>query len=535
MAVCERFGKGDPEEAIEEFNKLMKTGSVTEYLEKFEQLKSMVMLSLPDQPDSYYKSYFFSGLKKEIVSMVRMTRPLTLADTIEAAKLQERNLEAIRKTQGKMMHKYTPSPGTPLVNKQNFTPHTKMKWPNFQYKKLEPVSNRNTKTGTHAVDQFRKITPSELSYRREKGLYFKCAEPYTLGHVCKQAHLNYILIDDPWGVGENSDEPGKDTEEFCDCPEGELSNENIELSIHALAGGTEHKTLKLRGKIAGREIIILVDSGSTHCFIDERLAKIIQLPAIGNPLTVRVANGEQLKSRQLQGPLQWEMQGNKFTHQFNTLKLGSYHMVLGVDWLARYSPIEFDFRQLSMRFLQGSQLVELKREVSELKLKAIKGSKLAKWRRKQAYGITAQLYVMEEGKKDTEVIPAEMKELLDRFDEVFVEPQGMPPRRSHDHSIPLKEGATPFQVRPYTCPYVQKSKIERLVREILQMGIIQPSNSHFASPVLLVKKKDGSWRSCVDYRQLNELTLKDKFPMPLIDELLDELHGSKYFTKIDLM
>ncbi|XP_071907830.1 uncharacterized protein [Coffea arabica] len=186
------------------------------------------------------------------------------------------------------------------------------------------------------------------------------------------------------------------------------------------------------------EILILVDSGSTHCFIDERLAETIQLPAIGNPLTVRVADGEQLESRQLQGTIQWEMQGNKFTHQFNTLKLGSYHMVLGVDWLARYSPIEFDFRQLSMKFLQGKQPVELKREISKTKLKAIKGSKLAKWKKKQTYGITVQLYVMKEGEEDTEVIPAEMKSLLDQFEGVFAEPQGMPPRRSHDHSIPLK-------------------------------------------------------------------------------------------------
>ena len=205
-------------------------------------------------------------------------------------------------------------------------------------------------------------------------------------------------------------------------------------------------------------------------------------------------------------------------------------MVLGVDWLARYSPIEFEFRQLSMRFLQGRQPVELKGEVSELKPRAIKGSKLAKWKRKQAYGITAQLYVVEEEGEDPEVIPAEMKDLLGRFEGVFAEPQGMPPIRSHDHSIPLKEGAAPFQIRPYRCPYVQKSEIERLVKEILQMGIIQPSNSPFASPVQLVKKKDGSWRFCVDYRQLNELTPKDKFPMPLINEL----HGSRYFTEIDL-
>ena len=68
----------------------------------------------------------------------------------------------------------------------------------------------------------------------------------------------------------------------------------------------------------------------------------------------------------------------------------------------------------------------------------------------------------------------------------------MPPSRSHDHQIILKEGAKPFQVRPYRCPYIQKTKIERLMKEMLEIGIIQPSNSSFASPVSLVKKKDGT-------------------------------------------
>ena len=93
-----------------------------------------------------------------------------------------------------------------------------------------------------------------------------------------------------------------------------------------------------------------------------------------------------------------------------------------------------------------------------------------------------------------------MKELLRLFEKVFSEPQGMPLVRSHDHAIPLEEGAAPFENRPYRCPYVQKTKIEKLVKEMLQIQIIQPNNSSFASLVLLVKKKDGSWRFCIDYR-----------------------------------
>jgi hypothetical protein len=75
-------------------------------------------------------------------------------------------------------------------------------------------------------------------------------------------------------------------------------------------------------------------------------------------------------------------------------------------------------------------------------------------------------------------------------------------------------------------PYYQKFEIEKLIKELLAMGTIRPSQSSFSLPVLLVRKADGSWRMCVDYRALNKETVKDKFPIPVVEELLDELHGS---------
>jgi hypothetical protein len=134
------------------------------------------------------------------------------------------------------------------------------------------------------------------------------------------------------------------------------------------------------------------------------------------------------------------------------------------------------------------------------------------------------------------VVPRDdlLQSLLEAYADIFANPSGLPLQRRHDHKIHLLPGTAPVAVRPYHYPQLLKDEVERQCTDMLAQGTIRPSTSPFSYPVLLVKKADKSWRFCVDYRALNEKTVKDKFSIPVVDELLDELCGACFFTKIDL-
>ncbi|KAL4560839.1 hypothetical protein LXL04_032994 [Taraxacum kok-saghyz] len=117
-------------------------------------------------------------------------------------------------------------------------------------------------------------------------------------------------------------------------------------------------------------------------------------------------------------------------------------------------------------------------------------------------------------------IPHMFQSIIHKYNTVFEEPKTLPPHRSQDHAIPLLPNSTPPNIRPYRYPHSQKTEIERQVTEFLAADFIRPSNSPFSSPILLVKKKDDTWRMCVDYRALNKITIPDKYPIPNIDELV---------------
>ncbi|KAA3465422.1 reverse transcriptase [Gossypium australe] len=120
-------------------------------------------------------------------------------------------------------------------------------------------------------------------------------------------------------------------------------------------------------------------------------------------------------------------------------------------------------------------------------------------------------------------IPRDLLNLLEAFNDVFQTPVGLPPSRLQDHRIPLRDESMIVNMRTYYYPIIQKNEMERLIQKMSHNRIIRDSNSAFASPIVMVKEKDGSWHLCMDYRQLNKLTIRDNFPTLVIEELLDEL------------
>ncbi|KAL4339801.1 hypothetical protein GQ457_08G022490 [Hibiscus cannabinus] len=466
-------------DVIEEFNKIHQTSTMEEYQERFEALQPFMLQLNSHLGESYFISSFISGLKYIIRHKVRVHEPQTSADACRKAKIYELALEIEEKK------------------------------PKFSYRSPYQSSPTSQKvSASHPLTQPKQQTfaprpkQSLLDFRRSNNLCFKCGEKFAPGHQCKQKHLNMMEKLDP--LMEMVDQ--ELNEQPSDATEG-VPTEQLEISINALTGCVGSSTIRIPGSIKGKSLSILIDTGSTHSFTTTGWAKEGVELLQTHPLSITVANGEKLLSTAISKKLLWKMQGHCFEHDFRVLHLGGSDMVLRVDWMRKYSPITMDFNMMTLKFSKDDQVITLQGGTSPTTLKIISGEKIT--------------------------TPEYLQPLLEKYKSVFDEPNSLPPPRNHDHAITLLPGAQPVNLRPYRFPFSQKTEVEKQISDMLAASVIQNSKSPFASHCLLIKKKDGTWRLCVDYRQLNSLTVKNKYPIPVVDDLLDELSGAKYYSKLD--
>ncbi|GKA65587.1 putative nucleotidyltransferase, ribonuclease H [Tanacetum coccineum] len=141
----------------------------------------------------------------------------------------------------------------------------------------------------------------------------------------------------------------------------------------------------------------------------------------------------------------------------------------------------------------------------------------------------------DEGSSKVEV-PKVIERVHDEFKDVMPKelPKKLPPRREVDHTIELEPGSKPPAKAPYRMPPPKLEELRKQLKELIDVGYIRPSKAPYGAPVLFQRKKDGSLRMCIYYRALNKVTIKNKYPIPLIADLFDQLRKARYFTKLDL-
>jgi hypothetical protein len=177
--------------------------------------------------------------------------------------------------------------------------------------------------------------------------------------------------------------------------------------------------------------------------------------------------------------------------------------MLQVQWLHSLGTMALNFQNIFMRFSSKGKEIEL-RWIQGKSSKVISSSGMTKLFKKGHHGVIAQLCSLDV-QTSISSTPLDLQIVINNHSKVFGEMlEGLPPAQGHDHAIHLQLGSVPPNIRPYMYPYAHKSEIEHMIHDMLEVNIIQPSQSAFSSPVVTITKKDGSWRTCPNYRQLTK-------------------------------
>ncbi|KAM0887617.1 hypothetical protein ACQ4PT_028880 [Festuca glaucescens] len=504
-AVEEKFGADDHRKYMKQFLALKQKGTVEEYQAQFEQLSYQISMQNPHYDEQFFVSQFIKGLKSDIRSMVEAQVPDTVERAMLLATVQQEVLAAAKPWGQRAVHQGRVEAVAPRVE----------------------GAKQAIKLGTGELWKDRQLR----DYRRANNLCFRCGDKYDPTHQCHKKPAAELHVTELEQQAEILSEEVLNLMELHDLEEAT----QLSLSIHAMAGTEGSETLRLRAMVGNQVLLILVDSGSSNSFINASMAERLQCSRQTiESVPVKIANGQYMHCTEMVPDLTWWCQGETFSTSLRVLELGAYDAILGIDWLKQHSPMVTDWENHCLAFPYNNKFVKLKGIAAPTldKVEEIPIEQLLKWYKGNE--VWAMAIVKEDKEDELKSIHPEIQAVLEQFIDVFATPSTLPPERPYDHAIPLKPEATPFNSRPYRYSPAHKDEIERQVQSMLDSGVIVPSMSPYASPVLLIQKKDGSWRFCIDYRRLNELTVKNTFPMPVIDELLDELGGARVFSKLDL-
>ncbi|KAL0554265.1 hypothetical protein IC582_008182 [Cucumis melo] len=449
---------------------------------------------------------FVRGLRLDIQGLVRAFRPATHADALRLAVdliLQERANSSKTAGRGSTSGQKRKAEQQPVpVPQQNFRPGGEFR--SFQQKPFEAGEAARgkplcTTCGKHHLGRCLFGTRT----------CFKCRQE---GHTADRCPLRLTGIAQNQGAGA----PHQGRVFATNKTEAEK------------AGTVVTGTLPVLGHYA----LVLFDSGSSHSFISSAFVSHARLEVepLHHVLSVSTPSGECMLSKEKVKACQIEIAGHVIEVTLIVLDMLDFDVILGMDWLAvNHASIDCSRKEVtfnppsmaSFKFKGGGS-----RSLPQV-ISAIRASKLLS---QGTWGILASVVDTREADVSLSSEPV-VRDYPDVFPE---ELPGLPPHREVEFAIELEPGTVPISRAPYRMAPAELKELKVQLQELLDKGFIRPSVSPWGAPVLFVKKKDGSMRLCIDYRELNKVTVKNRYPLPRIDDLFDQLQGATVFSKIDL-
>ncbi|GJR22210.1 putative reverse transcriptase domain-containing protein [Tanacetum coccineum] len=275
----------------------------------------------------------------------------------------------------------------------------------------------------------------------------------------------------------------------------------------------------------------LFDSGADKSFVSTNFSTLIDIEPVelDTCYEVELADGKVVSTNNVLIGCTLNLLNRSFPIDLMVIELGSFDIIIGMDWLSRYDAAILCGEKKVRIPLEGKTLV-IEGDRNNSRLKIVSCIKAQKYIEKGCELFLAQVTKQESKEKRLEDVP-----VIRDFPEVFPEElPRLPPPRQVEFRIDLIPGAAPVARAPYRLAPSEMKELSKQLQELSEKGFIRPSSSPWGAPVLFVKKKDGSFRMCIDYRELNKLTIKNRYPLPRIDDLFDQLQGSSVYSKIDL-
>lgn len=277
------------------------------------------------------------------------------------------------------------------------------------------------------------------------------------------------LLDGAQIEGKFTDQEAKQLSEEAKVSQEFQEEASPEISLHAISGTLATQTMRLKGIINRPPVVVLIDSESVPNFIDLATARKTGQDSQGM-MEVMVANGEKLNSPGCCKQVNLSIPGIPISTDFYLLDLEGFKVVLGAYWLQTLGPILWDFSNMWMKFTMNAKECQLTGNMRK-GLEAIQPSKLGKTMKGR--GALLQLCSIHMTRSPTK--PDPQIDLLQEYNDIFKETKEHLPPRTQDHRIILRAGTSPLSIRPYRYPHYQKNEIEKLVKEMLESGIIRPN------------------------------------------------------------